>query len=139
MPGTPSVRRIWLTSPKDDIVGRDLPPAVASACDCVSRSACSLHLISSVGQRVKDEKNAARKPAVAFSSVDSSVRFGLCTAANNTEFSATFATTAGSVPAYRPRTMPSRLNVCMVQLTSPLYSPGKVCIFTFTVSIGWLT
>lgn len=28
----------------------------------VSRSACNLHLINSVGQRVKEEKKAAKKP-----------------------------------------------------------------------------
>lgn len=32
--------------------------------------ACSLHLINSVGQSGKDEKNAAKKPALAFSTSD---------------------------------------------------------------------
>lgn len=32
----------------------------------ISRAACSLHFISSVGQSVKDEKKAAMQPAVAF-------------------------------------------------------------------------
>lgn len=34
----------------------------------VSRAACSLHLISSVGQSENEEKNAAKKPAVALPS-----------------------------------------------------------------------
>lgn len=33
----------------------------------VSRNACNLHLINSVGHNVNEEKNAAKKPAVAFS------------------------------------------------------------------------
>lgn len=37
--------------------------------------------------------------------------------ANNTEFSATFAIIAGTVPAYNPLTIPSRLNVVMTQST----------------------
>lgn len=35
--------------------------------------ACSLHLMSSVGQSGKEEKNAAKKPAVAFWTKDRSL------------------------------------------------------------------
>lgn len=40
---------------------------------CVSRIACNLHLINSVGQSGKEEKKAAKKPALAFWSSDKSL------------------------------------------------------------------
>lgn len=60
-------------------------------------------------------------------------------AANNTEFSATLATTAGSVPAYSPLVIPSFVRVCRKQSTIPRYRFGNVCIFTLIVSKGWPT
>lgn len=97
--------------------------------------------------------------------------------ANKIEFSATFATTAGTDPAYlhveysntkiktyiglwktifkikvhvnrlylsmhfvyQPRMKPSFLSVCSKQSLIPVYTFGNVCIFTLTVSSGWLT
>lgn len=60
-------------------------------------------------------------------------------AANNTEFSATLATTAGIVPAYNPLLIPSFIRVCRKQSTIPWYRCGNVCIFTLMVSKGWPT
>ena len=60
-------------------------------------------------------------------------------AANNTEFSATLATTAGIVPAYSPLLIPSFVRVCRKQSTIPRYRCGNVCIFTLMVSKGWPT
>lgn len=40
----------------------------------VSRSACSLHLINSVGQRVKEEKKAARNPKTMFDSINNNTK-----------------------------------------------------------------
>lgn len=71
-----------------------------------------------------------------------SIRFDLKAVhlpANKIEFSATFAMIAGKVPAYSPRMNPSLRNVSSRQLLIPLYSAGNVCIFTLTVSNGWLT
>lgn len=59
--------------------------------------------------------------------------------AKRMEFSATFAIIAGNVPAYNPRMKPSLRNVSSKQLLIPLYIDGNVCIFTLTVSNGWLT
>lgn len=43
---------------------------VCEPCTETSRIACSWHFTSSVGHKVKDEKNAAKNPADAFPKVD---------------------------------------------------------------------
>ncbi len=47
---------------KQFLLTLDLLPVIL----CVSCKACSLHFTSSVGHKVREEKNAAKNPAVAF-------------------------------------------------------------------------
>lgn len=91
---------VIVTHNKSDTNIRCEPPVV-------SLMAWSLHLISSVGEVVRDEKNAAKNPENALSKVvvDSDPLRYMTTfwqfpyAANRTEFSAMFAASAGDVPA----------------------------------------
>ena len=157
-----------------------------------SRIACNLHLTNSVGHKAKQDQKAAKDPESPFSNADKfSTGFPeiLATnfwhkelAANRIEFSAILAISAGLVPAYKPRTIPSLVQVSLnkKEIFSPFfakfmmflmifltyvvsamkkkifdnvvlkisylkhfptegYKCGKVCIFTFSVSIGWPT
>lgn len=97
-----------------------------------------------VGQRVKDEKNAAKNPENALSRVDASfLPWSPVTRSwqtpypqKRTEFSATFAMMAGIVPAYSPFLMPSLRTVCLRHIRVFGYMDGNVCILTLIVSSG---
>ena len=88
-----------------------------------SRIACNLHLTNSVGHKAKQDQKAAKDPESPFSNADKcSTGFPeiLATnfwhkelAANRIEFSAILAISAGLVPAYKPRTIPSLVQVSL--------------------------